>query len=171
MISSAFLWGFLGDVLGRKKLLVCGYLLDGLCNICCALSQSYAAILVFKFAGGFMWVQIDDFAYPWPFNNCSLGWGFKSCCEMYFWSFHMKHSSVNWILALINWNDSFPVIFLVYLCGINLKRNEILNSVPRHDFSYKRIYKHIWSCLEPVEVSNTSLLRIFYHELLSKIQK
>jgi MFS transporter, VNT family, synaptic vesicle glycoprotein 2 len=54
MISSAFLWGFLSDVLGRKKLLVYGYLLDAMFSIMCALSQSLIAILVFKFMGGFM---------------------------------------------------------------------------------------------------------------------
>jgi MFS transporter, VNT family, synaptic vesicle glycoprotein 2 len=54
MISSAFLWGFLSDVLGRKKLLVYGYLLDAMFNILCAFSQSFLAILVFKFMGGFV---------------------------------------------------------------------------------------------------------------------
>lgn len=57
MISSAFLWGFLSDVLGRKMLLVYGYLLDAMFNICSAFSQSFVAILVFKFMGGFMWVK------------------------------------------------------------------------------------------------------------------
>lgn len=53
MISSAILWGFLSDVLGRKKLLVYGYLLDGVFNILCAISPSFIAISVFKFLGGF----------------------------------------------------------------------------------------------------------------------
>lgn len=55
MISSAVLWGFLSDILGRKKLLVYGYLLDGLANIWSAFSQSFASIMTFKFIGGFMW--------------------------------------------------------------------------------------------------------------------
>jgi MFS family permease len=54
MISSAFLWGFLSDVLGRKKLLAYGYILNGFFNILCSFSQSYGVILVFKFIGGFM---------------------------------------------------------------------------------------------------------------------
>lgn len=44
------------DVLGRKKLLVYGYLLDGIVNILCGLSQSFIPIMIFKFFGGFMWV-------------------------------------------------------------------------------------------------------------------
>ena len=42
------------DVLGRKKLLVYGYLLDGVVNILCGLSQSFVPIMIFKFFGGFM---------------------------------------------------------------------------------------------------------------------
>lgn len=33
MISSAMLWGYLSDTLGRKKILVFGYLLDAVCNV------------------------------------------------------------------------------------------------------------------------------------------
>lgn len=54
MISSAVLWGFLSDILGRKKLLIYGYLLGGVVNIMCSLSQSFIAIMIFKFIGGFM---------------------------------------------------------------------------------------------------------------------
>ncbi|KAL7023272.1 hypothetical protein ACKWTF_012542 [Chironomus riparius] len=54
MISSAILWGFLSDVLGRKKLLVYGYLLDGVVNILCGFSQSFIPIMIFKFFGGFI---------------------------------------------------------------------------------------------------------------------
>lgn len=57
MISSAFMWGFLSDTLGRKKLLVFGYLTDAALNIMCSLSQSVIAIMVFKFMGGFVLVQ------------------------------------------------------------------------------------------------------------------
>lgn len=56
MITSAILWGFCSDILGRKKLLVYGYLLDGFFNILCAFSTSFVAISIFKFIGGFMWV-------------------------------------------------------------------------------------------------------------------
>ncbi|KAG5672794.1 hypothetical protein PVAND_002887 [Polypedilum vanderplanki] len=54
MITSAVLWGFLSDVLGRKKLMVYGYLLDGFFNILCGLSQSFIAIMIFKFITGFI---------------------------------------------------------------------------------------------------------------------
>ena len=54
MVSSAFLWGFIGDVLGRKKILVYGLLIDGILNILSGLSQSFWQLAVFKFMSGFM---------------------------------------------------------------------------------------------------------------------
>ncbi|XP_058059675.1 uncharacterized protein LOC131210441 [Anopheles bellator] len=54
MISSAFLWGFLSDTYGRKRLLVVGFLLDSTFNVLCALSQNMVTIMVFKFMGGFV---------------------------------------------------------------------------------------------------------------------
>lgn len=54
MITSAFLWGFLADILGRKKLQVYGYLIDAVCNIGCALSQTFWMLLIFKYLSGFM---------------------------------------------------------------------------------------------------------------------
>ena len=54
MITSAFLWGFMSDVLGRKKLLVYGFFLDAAFNILVAFSQNRLAIMIFKFMGGFM---------------------------------------------------------------------------------------------------------------------
>lgn len=54
MISSAFLWGFLSDMYGRKRLLVYGFFLDGAFNVLCAMSQNVVAIMIFKFMGGFV---------------------------------------------------------------------------------------------------------------------
>lgn len=54
MISSAFVWGFLIDTLGRKKLLVVGYLLDGIFVVASSFSQNFIFLIVFKFLGGFM---------------------------------------------------------------------------------------------------------------------
>ncbi|XP_055551438.1 synaptic vesicle glycoprotein 2B-like [Wyeomyia smithii] len=54
MISSAFLWGFLSDMYGRKRLLVYGFLLDATFNVLCAASQNVVAIMIFKFMGGFI---------------------------------------------------------------------------------------------------------------------
>lgn len=54
MISSAFLWGFLSDMYGRKRLLVYGFFLDGTFNVLCAISQNVVAIMIFKFMGGFI---------------------------------------------------------------------------------------------------------------------
>ncbi|CAH1996788.1 unnamed protein product [Acanthoscelides obtectus] len=52
MISSAFIWGYLCDTLGRKKLLVVGYLLDGLFVIISAFSQNFYVLITTKFLGG-----------------------------------------------------------------------------------------------------------------------
>ncbi|XP_065076355.1 synaptic vesicle glycoprotein 2B-like [Ochlerotatus camptorhynchus] len=54
MISSAFLWGFLSDMYGRKRLLVYGFFLDGAFSVLCAISQNVVAIMIFKFMGGFV---------------------------------------------------------------------------------------------------------------------
>lgn len=54
MISSAFIWGFLCDTLGRKKLLAIGALLDGVFVLMSASSQNFAILMTAKFFGGFM---------------------------------------------------------------------------------------------------------------------
>ncbi|CAG9840030.1 unnamed protein product [Diabrotica balteata] len=54
MISSAFVWGFLCDTLGRRKLLIIGFLLDGLFLMIAALSQNFQLLMVAKFLGGFI---------------------------------------------------------------------------------------------------------------------
>ncbi|CAH1126950.1 unnamed protein product [Ceutorhynchus assimilis] len=52
MISTGFVWGYLCDTLGRKKLLVTGYLLDGLFVLLSASSQSFTMLMISKFFGG-----------------------------------------------------------------------------------------------------------------------
>nr|CAI5835076.1 unnamed protein product [Callosobruchus analis] len=52
MISSAFVWGYLSDTLGRKKLLVVGYLLDALLVTISAFSQNFYVLITTKFLGG-----------------------------------------------------------------------------------------------------------------------
>lgn len=54
MISSGLIWGFFADTLGRKKLLVFGYLLDGLSVLVSGFSQSFWMLLISKFIGGSM---------------------------------------------------------------------------------------------------------------------
>ncbi|KAK9758798.1 Sugar transporter [Popillia japonica] len=52
MISGALIWGFLADTLGRKKILIVGYLFDAICVVIAALSQSYEMLLTAKFLTG-----------------------------------------------------------------------------------------------------------------------
>ncbi|CAH1169121.1 unnamed protein product, partial [Phyllotreta striolata] len=54
MISSAFVWGFLCDTFGRKKLLIIGLLLDGIFLMMAALSQNFPLLMIAKFLGGFI---------------------------------------------------------------------------------------------------------------------
>ncbi|XP_068081564.1 synaptic vesicle glycoprotein 2A isoform X2 [Anabrus simplex] len=53
-MSSPLLWGFLSDNLGRQKLLVFGYLLDGLCSLVSSLAQSVWFLQMFRYLLGFV---------------------------------------------------------------------------------------------------------------------
>ncbi|XP_046420393.1 synaptic vesicle glycoprotein 2A-like [Neodiprion fabricii] len=52
MMTSAFFWGFLADTMGRRSLLMVGYLADSVCNILSSTSQSFQVLLIFKFLSG-----------------------------------------------------------------------------------------------------------------------
>lgn len=54
MITSGFLFGYLTDAIGRKKLIVYVYILDGILVILCGLSQQYLPLVILKFLGGFV---------------------------------------------------------------------------------------------------------------------
>lgn len=54
MVSSGFLWGFLSDTLGRKKIMVYGYLLDAFFVFLAGISQTYELLLFSKFMNGFV---------------------------------------------------------------------------------------------------------------------
>ncbi|GJQ69487.1 hypothetical protein Trydic_g6593 [Trypoxylus dichotomus] len=52
MISSALAWGFLADTLGRKKILVVGYLTDAIFVTIAGLAQTYDMLLITKLITG-----------------------------------------------------------------------------------------------------------------------
>lgn len=54
MITSALVWGFLFDVLGRKKLLSIGFLVDAIFVFMSAISQDLTLLLISKFLQGFI---------------------------------------------------------------------------------------------------------------------
>jgi VNT family MFS transporter (synaptic vesicle glycoprotein 2) len=54
MISSAMIWGFLFDTLGRKKLLTIGFFLNAVFVIMSCFSQTKTLLMVSKFFGGFI---------------------------------------------------------------------------------------------------------------------
>ncbi|XP_061392159.1 synaptic vesicle glycoprotein 2B-like [Musca vetustissima] len=54
MIVSAVAWGYLSDTKGRKNLLIWGFLIDAICAICAAISQSILQLMLAKFFGGFI---------------------------------------------------------------------------------------------------------------------
>ncbi|XP_018562422.1 synaptic vesicle glycoprotein 2B-like isoform X2 [Anoplophora glabripennis] len=54
MISSGFIWGYICDTIGRKKVMIIGYLLDGFFTLMASCSQNFAMLLIAKFFGGFI---------------------------------------------------------------------------------------------------------------------
>ncbi|XP_011188051.1 synaptic vesicle glycoprotein 2B isoform X1 [Zeugodacus cucurbitae] len=54
MITSAVIWGYLADTVGRRKVLIYGYLIDAVCVLCSSLTQNFEMLVAFKFLGGFI---------------------------------------------------------------------------------------------------------------------
>ncbi|EFN72216.1 Synaptic vesicle glycoprotein 2A [Camponotus floridanus] len=54
MVLSGFMWGYLADVKGRKKIILYGYLADSICNILAGFSQNFETLVFFKFLSGFL---------------------------------------------------------------------------------------------------------------------
>ncbi|XP_015600675.1 synaptic vesicle glycoprotein 2B-like isoform X2 [Cephus cinctus] len=54
MMSSACVWGYWADTIGRRPLLLYGLILDALCNFLISTSQSFYVLLTFKFFSGFI---------------------------------------------------------------------------------------------------------------------
>lgn len=54
MIISAIIWGFLADILGRRKILMYGYLTTFVFDVFTGLSQNFWSLIIAKFGGGFM---------------------------------------------------------------------------------------------------------------------
>ncbi|CAH2040091.1 unnamed protein product, partial [Iphiclides podalirius] len=54
MISSAMVWGFLSDTLGRRQILAWGFFGSGLLEMAAAMSQNFTMLLVTRFASGFL---------------------------------------------------------------------------------------------------------------------
>ncbi|XP_029156611.1 synaptic vesicle glycoprotein 2C-like [Nylanderia fulva] len=52
MVLSGFIWGYLADVKGRKKVILYGYMADGICSILAGFSQNYETLVFFKFLSG-----------------------------------------------------------------------------------------------------------------------
>ncbi|XP_063635472.1 synaptic vesicle glycoprotein 2B-like isoform X1 [Cydia splendana] len=54
MISSAMIWGFLSDTLGRRRIMVWGFFCAGLVEVAASMSQNFPMLLVTRFASGFL---------------------------------------------------------------------------------------------------------------------
>lgn len=54
MVSSGFIWGYLADVKGRKRIILYGYIADGICSILAGFSQNFETLVFFKFLSGFI---------------------------------------------------------------------------------------------------------------------
>ncbi|XP_026759680.1 synaptic vesicle glycoprotein 2C-like [Galleria mellonella] len=54
MISSAMIWGFLSDTLGRRRIMVWGFFCTGIVEMCVSMSQNFIMLLLTRFASGFL---------------------------------------------------------------------------------------------------------------------
>ncbi|XP_020286619.1 putative transporter svop-1 [Pseudomyrmex gracilis] len=54
MVLSGFVWGYIADVKGRKKVVLYGYLADSICNILAGFSQNMETLVFFKFLSGLL---------------------------------------------------------------------------------------------------------------------
>lgn len=54
MVLSGLIWGFLADVRGRKKIILYGYMADGICNVILGFSQNFGTLVFFKFISGLL---------------------------------------------------------------------------------------------------------------------
>ncbi|XP_077287897.1 synaptic vesicle glycoprotein 2A-like [Arctopsyche grandis] len=54
MLTSAMLWGYLSDTLGRKKMMVWGFSALAVCELIASFSQTYWMLLFFEFLAGFI---------------------------------------------------------------------------------------------------------------------
>ncbi|KAM3956181.1 synaptic vesicle glycoprotein 2C [Aphomia sociella] len=54
MISSAMIWGFLSDTLGRRRIMVWGFFFTGIVEMCVSMSQNFVMLLFTRFASGFL---------------------------------------------------------------------------------------------------------------------
>ncbi|CAH1169081.1 unnamed protein product [Phyllotreta striolata] len=52
MISSSFIWGFLLDTFGRRRLMIVGYFMDATVVFLSSLSQNFTMLIICKFLGG-----------------------------------------------------------------------------------------------------------------------
>lgn len=51
-MASSYVWGILGDALGRRPIMVFALVADAVCTLCSTLARSYAAFAVFRFLSG-----------------------------------------------------------------------------------------------------------------------
>ncbi|KAJ8928321.1 hypothetical protein NQ314_019133 [Rhamnusium bicolor] len=58
MLTSGFLWGYLSDTSGRRRVMVIGYFLCGFAAMIASSSQNSTMLITAKFFGGFMLVLI-----------------------------------------------------------------------------------------------------------------
>lgn len=54
MITSALIWGFLSDTLGRRRIMIWGFIASGFVELAAALSQNFPMLLVTRFMAGFL---------------------------------------------------------------------------------------------------------------------
>ncbi|KAK9884936.1 hypothetical protein WA026_009172 [Henosepilachna vigintioctopunctata] len=101
MVSSAFIWGYLFDSLGRKKLMYIAYFSDACFVFLTSLSQTFPQLLLSKFLGGFI---ING-----PFAALTT-----YVCEFHSAKYRTK---IQMVIGIIS---SFGSVFLPLLAGLIL---------------------------------------------------
>ncbi|CAD7093693.1 unnamed protein product [Hermetia illucens] len=106
MITSAILWGYLADTMGRRKLLIIGYLLDALCVLLSSLSPNRLYLMIFKYLGGF--AVCGPFAVLMSYVNEFHGTKHRSrvmmCIGCFFSIATLSLPIIAYVILPNNWN-------------------------------------------------------------------
>lgn len=69
MLASALLWGYLSDTLGRKQIMVWGFLASSLVEMISAMTQNFPMLLTTRFISGFLWVFVLLLTLTFAFSS------------------------------------------------------------------------------------------------------
>lgn len=124
MIVTPIFWGFLCDVLGRRKLLAYGLITDAFFNLMCASSRSFYAIVTFKFIGGL--IMCGPFAVLMSYISELHGLQYRSVTMI---SLGIVYSFSDIILPVLSWIILPSGIHITLIEGVLGKGKFFLNQL------------------------------------------